>query len=219
MCQITDNDILKQYGGKITNDLNNILGTYEDAENEPDLFQHSHYYDWEGLQNVLVTKKDYFKILSLNCQSIQAKFDKIMTLLDYLNTKECQLSALCLQETWLTNDDDTSPLNIPGYHLISKGKQVSGHGGLLVYLHDSFTYTVKNIKITSTRWEGQFIDIKHNRLKHKIILGNIYRPPRRNNCNNELNSFLDEFRPILETILEEKCITILAGDLSLKYAN
>ena len=165
----SDEEILAQYGGEIRNNLNSILGTYEDdeSENKINTFQHSRYYDWDGLQNVLITNKDSFSILSLNCQSIHAKFDKILTLLDHLKSKQCQLSAICIQETWLNSTDDTSLLNIPGYNLISKGKQITGYGGLIIYLQDTFTFSDKNGQITSSRWEGIFIDVNHDKLNKK----------------------------------------------------
>ena len=54
---------------------------------------------------------DTFAILSLNIQSIGAKFD--------------HFNAICLQETWLSHKSDTSLYNIPGYQLIHKGRSCS----------------------------------------------------------------------------------------------
>ena len=42
-----DDELLKQFGGLKTNDLNSILHTFQDSEDEITTMQHSHYYDWE----------------------------------------------------------------------------------------------------------------------------------------------------------------------------
>ena len=38
---------------------------------------------------------------------------------------------ICLQETWLSENDDLSPFQIEGYNCVSKGKSCSNKGGLL----------------------------------------------------------------------------------------
>ena len=177
--------------------------------------QHSHYYEWEGLRDVMVSSKDSFFLLSLNIQSIRAKFEKLMALSKYLSEKDCTLSAICLQETWLKDSDDVSLLHIPGYDLIHQGARCSDHGGLIVYLSDQFTYRLKNVYNSSSRWEGLFLDIAHENLKSKIVIGNIYRPPRRNNCNNEIELFLEEFKPIVQKLNKEKSEIFLPGDYNL----
>ena len=209
-----DDDILKQYGGRLKNDLISILSTEEDSEDEIKMFKNSHYYDWDGLLDILITRQGAFTTLSLNSQSIRAKFDKILCLVNFLQSKRCHLSAICTQETWLNDDDDVSLLQIPGYNLITQGKYVSEHGGLFIYLLEELNYTVRQTE-KATTWEGLFIDIDHENLNEKLILGNIYRPPVRNNRNREINIFLDEFRPVLETILKVNRTPILAGDYNL----
>ena len=48
--------------------------------------------------------------------------------------------AICLQETWLSSDADVSLLHIPGYKLIHQGSKCTRHGGLIIYLHEEYTY-------------------------------------------------------------------------------
>ena len=71
MYQNIDEDILKQYGGSKLNDLNTILHTFHDSDDEITTMQHSHYYEWEGLRDMMVSSNDYFSLLSLNIQSIR----------------------------------------------------------------------------------------------------------------------------------------------------
>ena len=129
-----DDEILKVYGGSKPNDLNNILHTFHDSEDEISTMQISHYYDWDGLRDIMISNKGDFSLLSLNIQSIRAKFDKFNCLLKYLNENNCTFSAICIQESWLKENDDTSLLEIPGYTLIHQGTRCTNHGGLVIYL-------------------------------------------------------------------------------------
>ena len=45
------------------------------------------------------------RILSLNCQSINAKFDKLKMFIDYVND-ESPISVICIQESWADNEMD-----------------------------------------------------------------------------------------------------------------
>ena len=78
-----------------------------------------------------------------------------------------------------------------------------------------FTFTHRDLSVSSNRWESLFIDIQHENIKTKITLGNIYRPPRRNNCNNEIEQFLNELRPVNETLHKESSFVFLAGDYNI----
>ena len=75
-----------------------------------------------------------FNILNLNCQSINAKFDQINIKLQELKNNGYEFSAICLQETWLTDNSDISRFMINRYSLISQGKICTAHGGLVIYL-------------------------------------------------------------------------------------
>ena len=61
-------------------------------------------------------------MLSLNCQSISAKFDKLCVLFETLNQMNCQFSLICLQETWLNDDSDLSLYQLNNYICRSQGK-------------------------------------------------------------------------------------------------
>ena len=115
----------------------------------------------------------------------------------------------------MKQSDDISLFHIPGYQLIHRGSRCSEHGGLIIYLLDEFTYHLKNVYESSTRWEGLFLDIQHENMKTKAVIGNIYRPPRNNNCNKEVESFLEEFRPVLQKLNKDKTLILLSGDFNL----
>ena len=42
-------------------------------------------------------------------------------------------SAVCLQESWLSQDDDISLWQLEGYTCISEGRKCSSKGGLVIY--------------------------------------------------------------------------------------
>ena len=73
-----------------------------------------------------------FTILSLNCASINAKIDQIKIKIQQLENNGTNVSAVCIEETWLSDGSDTSLLQIDDYNLISKGKMCSSHGGLSI---------------------------------------------------------------------------------------
>ena len=96
--------------------------------------RHSPYISDDELFQQRVNCKNGLSILSLNCQSLHAKFDYIKLLIDKFVHNNCSLQVVCLQETWISSGTDLSPYIIPGYHLISTPHYASSHGGLVIYL-------------------------------------------------------------------------------------
>ena len=78
---IDDDDILMHFGGLEKNSLIHILNTiHEDQDTNdeaPVLIRHSSYYNDVKLTNELNNNCDKFNILSLNCESINAKIDQL----------------------------------------------------------------------------------------------------------------------------------------------
>ena len=67
------NDILKHVGGDAKNNLNELLRSFDDSEDEIKTFGYSPYIDINNFDhNVL---KGKFTILSMNIQSVFAKYD------------------------------------------------------------------------------------------------------------------------------------------------
>ena len=126
-------------------------------------------------------------------------------------------SAICLQESWLTDDSDLSQYQLPNYNIIHQGKKCSGHGGLLIYLHKRYSHVVRKLYSSSDFWEGLFIDISGGNLSKHITLGNIYRPPKLNNNDLSIATFIDEFAPILSKLGNEKSETIITVTKSMQF--
>ena len=132
----------------------------------------------------------------------------------YNSKCDIKISAICLQETWLSEDSDLSLLHLDGYQLISKGKSCSAHGGVAIYLHESFTYRVISPDIISDIWDGQFIEIyiEEGQKSKSVILGNIYRPPRQSLEN--INTFINEYEIICHQFRQMKHV-VLTGDFNI----
>ena len=94
----------------------------------------------------------------------------------------CEFSAICLQETWLDSNADTSLLQIEDYTLIPQGKTCSAHGELLIYLHKHYKYK-HLVSETSNILEGQFFKVTDEETNTHVTIRNIYRPPRDVNEN------------------------------------
>ena len=186
---------------------------YSDTNDEPQFVQNSNYFDDTSLIKKLSTKTNSFNVLSLNCQSINAKIDQLKIKLKQWKNLNCKYSVICLQETWLSDNSDTSLIQIDNYTLISKGKTCSTHGGLLIYLHNTYRYKTISTNIKSDIWEGQFISVTTQQTNNKITIGNIYRPPR--DINENYQKFIDEFTKVLTELKGSKGEVVIAGDYNI----
>ena len=116
------------------NSLTHLLNTSD--SDELNVIQHSPYFSDDDLLQSSIHTSNGLSILSLNCQSLHAKFDYIKLLTEKFAASNCPLQVLCLQESWFSSETDLSSYVIPGYHMISSGHYASTHGGLVIYLHE-----------------------------------------------------------------------------------
>ena len=214
-----DNDILMHFGGLKRNSLIDIINSNYNGNNaptdyEPVLTQNSTYYDDAKLICTLQNSPNTFKILSLNCQSLNAKIDQIKLKLNLFEREGVEFNAICLQETWLSNNSDNSLLHLEGFHMIPNGKRISSHGGLVIYLKNTFKFNIIDLQVNSNIWEGQFIEIIFpSQFENNLILGNIYRPPR--DLNENYEQFINEFIPVLNNLGNYNKEVIIAGDFNI----
>ena len=194
---------------EVIKELNN-----EELYNEPDLIGHSPYLDDHDFISQSRFLSDKFTILSLNCQSLNAKIDDIKAKLYYFGQHDIHFSVICHQETWLDENSDTCSLELDYYTLISQSKSCSAHGGLLIYIKTSYKHTTLSFHKPSNIWEGQFIEIVINEVtNNKLILGNIYRPPK--DLNQNYHTFINEFSETLDYLHTKKSKIIIAGDYNI----
>ena len=50
------------------------------------------------------------------------------------------ISVITLQETWADNETDMNFYNLPNYAMAYDDSRLSKHGGLVTYIHNSFSY-------------------------------------------------------------------------------
>lgn len=228
----TTDVILDNYGGTDTNSLKYLLESQfteqADINDVPELLAASPYYDNEQLLTLLSNKQKHLKLLSLNCQSLNAKHEQLNV---YLNSLlQNAFDIVCLQETWLSESSNTQLLQIDGYQMINQNYSVSSHGGLTIYLKNKFKYKILDMQnifcnlsdnINSTipnTCESLFIEVttpsKHIKGKDKkLIIGNIYRPPR--DINENYMAFVNELNLILDYLNKQNKEIVITGDFNI----
>ena len=72
-----DTCILSHVGGQDRNNLNNLLQSFVDSNDEIPTFAESPYIAVDDLQSVLGANDNKFSVLTLNIQSLNAKFDNL----------------------------------------------------------------------------------------------------------------------------------------------
>ena len=75
------------------NDLNHVLSTFVDSEHEIPNFCHSRYVDTSEVQSLFQNNRDEFLILTLNIQSINAKFNNLFPVINNLTSKGLYFGA------------------------------------------------------------------------------------------------------------------------------
>ena len=172
-----------------------------------------YYSDINFIQNI---NTDSCTVMSLNCQSLNAKFPQIKLLLDTFGEQNKPIHVLCLQETWIENSDqiDMAQFHIDNYHLVTKNKYASAHGGLAFYIHKSWNFKIRQDTTESPLWEEMFVDIidPNSPSNVKFCMGNFYRPPHTTVA--QLKSFIRYFSQKL-TELNSNNIAFVCGDYNI----
>ena len=79
-----------------------------------------------------------------------------------MNTHET-ISVICIQETWGHNGINMDSFSLPNYSLVNENRRLSNHGGLIIYVHDNFSFKVLNkdmhITHTSKLFESLIVEI------------------------------------------------------------
>ena len=115
-------------------------------------------------------------IVGLNIQSVTAKFDRVSSFIDSLNTFYKQPDILGLQETHLNSDKH--PPHFNGYHpLVHKYRSNYKGGGVGLLINESLSYTINDtLTLFIERvFESIACDITVGMKRYTII--SIYRPP------------------------------------------
>ena len=222
MYNITDHEVcaesvLLNHGGVKEKDLTKIISNdlnADDAGNddEIDTMSHSPYFLPSHLPNHLINS---FGILSLNAGSLSAKFNSLQILLELLSSQNIHCPVICIQESWITDESMLQLLQLNGYNTFHVNASSSTHGGVVTYVDNSYDVTIKAQVNNSDIWDGLFLEIKHENMKNKIIVGNIYKPPKDNNNCGNVNGFVSELEPILHDLSNTNSEVLICGDYNI----
>ena len=201
--QSVDN-FLRYLGDSSALNLCELIENDDDIDDdELKLYRTSPYYTLECLPEYLNKQDNTFKILSIDIQSLNAKFDSLKVYLAALLDMNIKFNAICIQETWLNNNSNTSIFEIDGYKLFSQNSHCSKHGGLAIYVDQEYLVTpLPENNIKTNVCEGMFLEISGTHMKNKLLIGNIYELPKHNNNDENIETFLTD----IEQTLEKKVI-------------
>ena len=101
-----------------------------------------------------------FSVLSLNIQSINARFSELETFVDEQHNAQFKFNVICLQECWIRDQTYACTFQLPGYDCVAQGKCSSERGGLITYVDNLFQYEVRQSINEYELWEGQIIQVK-----------------------------------------------------------
>ena len=218
MANAYTNSFIHNMGLNEKNSLPHLLDRINpELENEASPIEHSKYYNDVEFRNVLHNTNSKISILSLNSQSINAKFDQLKIFLDNINI-ECPISVICIQESWAQEGIEMSQFLLPNYTMLFENRRLSTHGRLIMYIHDDFAYKELNKKIisssTSNLFESQFVEIwRKTSIFQKYIVGNIYRLP--SYIGDDLSTFTDEYTNLLNILRTRSKCVYLCGDYNI----
>ena len=149
----------------------------------------------------------------MNIESINAKCNELQAFIHIVSENNLELSAICIQDRWLSENDDHALVQLDNYTCIVRGKRCSNKGGLIIYLHNKFNHTVLPTSFTSPDFEFQFMKVKGGGLIKPITIGNIYRPPR--DLLDNYTTFISELTPILCDFEKQNTEVLISGDFNI----
>ena len=197
--EISPHIVLKNHGGAENKDFAQFINEDQD-EDEIDIIRCSPYYLPSSLPSELISEDNFFRVLSLNAQGLFANFDGLIAMLELFGSQRIHFPIICIQETWITDESKLPLVSIEGYNCYYVKPTASSHGGLIIYVDNSFEATVIKKIDVSTVWEGLFLELKQSSLKNKFVIGNVYKPPRDNNNANNIYTFTSEIEPIFQEL-------------------
>jgi exonuclease III len=212
-------------GGHLNNNPNllELVRTFFNIDDEQDL--DSNPYFSYNIECEYVDEAEYankfrdcnkFKILSLNVQSIHAKFSELLLFISALD-ENCCPDIICLQETWQIRNAEA--IRLPGFqNLIFRSRSNMQGGGVGFYIKEGLNITVlNNLSVFHERvFESLFIKV--NICNKEYIIGNIYRPnmPFGQFTSNDLTAMFNEhLTEILSNETLKKDNVFIFGDFNI----
>ena len=160
-------------------------------------------------------------IVSINTQSLNAKYDELLLLLNIAQSQNIRFHVICFQGTRLSETSDDSLVAIDGYNCIhqSKRSDCSNHGGLITYVDNNYEVERINIQNNSPLWDNLFVSIKDTGHNKDIIVGNIYKPLKDNYNIENINAFTTEIENVIHELNRKNSEILIAGDYNINLLN
>ena len=101
--------------------------------------------------------------------------------------------------------------------LYNGNRRLTAHGGLMIYLHDDFSY--KEININATNYESNLFESllaeiwRKDCAYQKFVVGNIYRLP--SYLSADLRSFTNELTNLLNILRTRSKFVYICGDYNI----
>ena len=198
-----------------SNSLTHLINRISpELENEVDLIEQSNYYDDTTFGHTFQSSMG-ISMVSLNCQCLNTKkVDALKLFLSSMNSDTSPISCIVVQETWCDSLVDMSFFSLPNYNMVSKPTRISAHGGLIIYIHDSFQYKQIDIIDDSPYFENICIEV-WNKYAHfdKFLICDIYKPP--SGTTEHLVDFTNKFTQWAAAINEKSKKSYLCGDFNI----
>ena len=113
---MTDQIFLNTIGGVDLNSLSKVFNV-DEPDNSVTLINHYNNFDHDSAIKLLKEHTNNFIIFSTNIASIRSKFDELTIFIDELKQNNVKFGAICLQETWLADDENNSLLQFTWIYL------------------------------------------------------------------------------------------------------
>uniref|UniRef100_A0A8D9AX67 Endonuclease/exonuclease/phosphatase domain-containing protein n=1 Tax=Cacopsylla melanoneura TaxID=428564 RepID=A0A8D9AX67_9HEMI len=160
------------------------------------------------LKQYLSTFPSELKIAHFNARSMRSD-DKFSELLDIVSG--VGLDIICITESWLNDSISDSDISILGYRVIRKDRVHGvGHGGIVIYLNNSFSYKVLASSSPSQTPSVEYLIVEIVSASSKLLLAAVYHPPRAVRAGS-----LDQFEEELEFFLTNYQYRFVLGDFNI----
>ena len=165
--------------------LDNLNKSNDDPNDNPltTMGINSQYYEIDSfnkLRDTLTGKNNEQLIaLHINIQSLSAKYDQLINLINELKTNHISLDFILICETFL-NKYNKELFQIPGYKLVSRNRINMTRGGVGIYIKDTIQFKRRSDLDIFVEGEFESVFIETTSTTRKTVVGTIYRPPNTN---------------------------------------
>ena len=151
----------------------------------------------------------FFSLFHTNVRSLPKHHNELEL---YLESLKCKFSLIGITETWL-NASNFELYGLPGYSSINKYRQKRVGGGIALYIREGIQFEERtDISIFNDELELLCIEIDKSCFDSvsNILIILVYRIP-----DSNLDLFQQHLTPYLETVVKEKKLCYLLGDLNI----